>query len=88
MTNDVFLARVARIRDAFWAWDPIGVSDYRAGNDDEYDHYIGRYLGLRAGGASVESAGRGAATLLQRMTELDEVDSDRLVALLTAADQP
>ncbi|HET8958633.1 MAG TPA: hypothetical protein VFM95_09285 [Microcella sp.] len=88
MTDDYFLRRVARIRDAFWAWDPIGVSDYRAGNDDEYDHYIGRYLGLRAGGGSVEEAARAAATLLQRMTELDEVDSDRLVALLTAADQP
>lgn len=88
MTNDEFLGRVARIRDAFWAWDPIGVSDYRAGNDDEYDHYIGRYLGLRAGGASVETAARGAAALLQRMTELDDVDPEGLVAQLAAADRP
>ncbi|RZS59639.1 hypothetical protein EV141_0871 [Microcella putealis] len=88
MSDATFLERVAHIRAAFWEWDPIGVSDYRAANDDEYDHYVGRYLGRRADGASVEVAARDAAALLQCLTELDSVDPEHLVALLEAAERP
>jgi len=88
VTDAVFAERLVCIREAFWALDPIGVAAYRPGNDDEYDQYIGRYLRRRADGASVDAAARDAAALLRRLTELDDVDPDRLFALLEEADRP